>query len=212
MLAKKYDLHIRGVIHVGAHLAEEADLYDRLSIPRVTWIEANPEVIPQIQEVLNRYKRQYIQQALVLGAKAYRVPFHVTNYNGMSSSVYNWGTHTNFSPDTVVEKTIELDAVTLDSLFVSTLRTFPPRNPHRPFNLLNIDVEGAGLGVLQGGTGILEHIDYLYIEVQTDNVYDGAPLLPEYDAFLDRDFQRVELGMVEGQGWGDAFYLRRSPG
>jgi FkbM family methyltransferase len=207
-LNAKFGLRISGIVHIGAHLAEEAPLYRSLGVP-VVWVEANPRVINQIHKVLQDLQQpcplQEVMNWLVLEEERYNVPFHITNYDGMSSSVYNWGTHTQFSPDTVVEETLSLKSVTLDRVFdyVTAFR------PGETFNMLNIDVEGAGLDVLRGGPRMLETTDYIYIEVQTENVYDGAPFLFEYDAFLEKHFQRVELGMVEGQGWGDAFYMRR---
>lgn len=204
MLNAKYELDVEGVVHIGAHLAEEAPLYHSMGVP-VLWVEANPRVMNKLLEIVAAYPHQDVMNWLVLDTDRYDVPFHITNYDGMSSSIYNWGTHTQFSPDTVVEETLVLHSVTLDRVF-----NFAKHSTDHRYNFLNVDVEGAGLDVLRGGPRMLEATDYLYIEVQTDNVYDGAPLLPEYDAFLQETFRRVELGIVEGQGWGDAFYVRRS--
>jgi hypothetical protein len=121
----------------------------------------------------------------------------------MSSSVYNWGTHMNFSPDTVIDHTVHLNSTTLDYL--------QHNYDIQGVNFLNIDVEGANLDVLKGGTTrILPFIDYIYIEVQIDNVYDGAPMLGSVDNWLAMmgGYTRVETGLVEGQGWGDALYIR----
>lgn len=195
-LVTKFELHLQGVIHVGAHTAEEAPIYDALGAAPIYWVEANPAVIPIIEENIRPFPNQMITEALVLDAVYPRINFHVTNYDGMSSSVYRWGTHTNFSPDTVVVQTIELDSTTVDAL------------GFKGVNMMNIDVEGAGLDVLKGSVHTLEAVDILYLEVQTDNVYDGAPQLSEVQAWL-TDFDLVELGMVENQGWGDALFLRR---
>lgn len=204
-IVPKFDLRVTGVIHVGAHLAEEALIYNELGINKVVWIEANPAVLVKICSVIDPLKQELVH-ALITDTVGETYQFNVTNYDGMSSSIYNWGTHTQFSPDTVVESTIELTSTTLDHLFFET--------DHRcligpEVNLLNIDIEGAGLLALYGAPKLLEQIDYLYLEVQTDNVYDGAPLLDEIQEFL-TEFTLVELGMVEGQGWGDALFTRKS--
>lgn len=200
-LVTKHNLRITGVIHVGAHLAEEAPIYDRLGIKRVWWIEANPAVAGKITDVLKDYPSQRLISALVLDQPKASVTFNVTNYDGMSSSIFKWGTHTEFSPDTVVAYVISLDSTFLDQL--------DQKFDFLGCNMLNIDIEGAGLMALQGGTETLNQIDYVYIEVQTENVYDGAPLLDDYDLWLEEHgFKRVELGLVEGQGWGDALYVR----
>jgi hypothetical protein len=38
----KHNCKPNGIIHVGAHLAEEKEIYDKLSVP-VLWIEADKE-------------------------------------------------------------------------------------------------------------------------------------------------------------------------
>lgn len=199
-LIPKHNLHIEGILHVGAHLAEEAPIYAAAGIQNVWWVEANPDVIPKVCAAANDPAK--VVQALVLDRPRTEVRFNVTNYDGMSSSVYNWGTHVQFSPDTVIDHVIHLTATTLDHVVKFYGIT--------GVNLLNIDVEGANLDVLKGALALLPLIDYIYIEVQTENVYDGAPLLGTVDNWLAMmgGYERVETGMVEGQGWGDALYVR----
>lgn len=198
-LIVKYGMEIEGVLHVGAHLAEEAPIYAAAGIENVWWIEANPDVIGKVRAAANRPTQ--VIQALVLDGVRANVQFNVTNYDGMSSSIYEWGTHTSFSPDTVVDHVIYLNSTTVDQLVEAY--------DIAGINLLNIDVEGANLEVLLGSTELLRKTKYIYIEVQTENVYDGAPLVGEVDSYLNGwGFDRVETGIVEGQGWGDALYIR----
>ena len=201
-LIPKHNLNIKGILHVGAHLAEEAPIYAAAGIQNVWWIEANPDVIQKVVAAVNSPTK--VICALVLDQPRTQVQFNVTNYDGMSSSVYNWGTHVQFSPDTVIDHVIHLTATTLDQVV--------EEYGIDGVNLLNIDVEGANLDVLKGALKLLPEIDYIYIEVQTENVYDGAPLLPTVDNWLAMmgGYERVETGMVEGQGWGDALYVRSS--
>ena len=44
ILYNELGVKIKGVIHIGACMAEEFPLYDELSIKDVVWIEANPEI------------------------------------------------------------------------------------------------------------------------------------------------------------------------
>lgn len=202
-LVAEHSMEVQGVVHVGAHTGEEAIIYDQLGMRPIWWIDANPDVIPILKANLQDYAGQHVIEALVLDREAYGhiADFHVTNYDGMSSSVYDWGTHTQFSPDTVVEKTIQLPATTLDQL-------------HHEWgfencNMMNIDIEGAGLLALKGAPILLEQMKYLYLEIQTDNVYDGAPMLDEVAIWLaERGFGMIDIGAVDGQGWGDALWTR----
>lgn len=175
-------------------------MYDSLGIKKVIWIDGNPDVMRKLHQVVDPYGH-LVLQALVTDVEGEVVRFNVTNYDGMSSSVYEFGTHRQFSPDTVVEAIYQLPTKTLNSL--SEVYDFSG------CNMVNIDIEGAALLALKGATGLMHQFDYLYLEVQTENVFDGAALLPEVEAYLP-DFQIVETGMVPGQGWGDCLMIRKA--
>ena len=54
----------------------------------------------------------------------------------------------------------------------------------------------------------LDMIDYLYLEVNIEEVYKDCALLPELDEFL-VDFERVETKMTP-YGWGDCLMVRKT--
>jgi FkbM family methyltransferase len=200
-LVRDFNLQITGVLHVGAHLGEAAD-YHALGIEKVIWIEANPNVLSKLRANVEPYGYQVVH-ALIMDAEHNGVPFNVTNYDGMSSSIFEWGTHTQLSPDTIVEHKIYLDSTTLDKLDLD----------YSGINFLNMDLEGAELLALKGATNLLKQIEYLYLEVRTDYVYLRAPLIDELEAYIPQ-FERLTIGMAEylttnDAGWGDAFYVRR---
>ena len=56
---------ITGVLHVGAHLAEEAHLYDAYGVENVWWVEGNPKGIDKLTFTLRPYPKQRIIQALI---------------------------------------------------------------------------------------------------------------------------------------------------
>jgi len=64
------------------------------------------------------------------------------------------------------------------------------------------------LEVLKGGTKTLEHVDYVYCEVNRDEVYENNALVEELDEFLaGYGMKRVETDWA-GEIWGDALYIR----
>jgi hypothetical protein len=76
------------------------------------------------------------------------------------------------------------------------------------FNFLNLDIQGAELMALKGGTKAIEHAKVIYLEVNTEEVYKGCALITELDNFLDTyKFKRVITEMTE-YGWGDAVYIK----
>ena len=64
------------------------------------------------------------------------------------------------------------------------------------------------LEVLKGGTRTLEHVHYVYCEVNRDEVYENNAYVEEIDEFLsDYGMERVETDWA-GDIWGDALYIK----
>lgn len=197
-LVAKHNLKITGVLHCGAHLAEEAALYHGLGISNVTWVEANPAVIPKILQALHRWPGQRLVHALVYSEPDVEMTLNVTNYDGMSSSIFEFGTHPQFSPDTVFVDKVTMRTETIDAI----ADTYGVQA-----NCLNMDLQGAELHALRGATNFLEGVDVIVTEVNSADVYVGCAKIHELDEYL-VGFERVETHWVPGQGWGDAAYTR----
>ena len=198
-LIAKYQLRITGVVHCGARLGEEAGEYAACGISNVWWIEANPEVLPQLRARVEPMGHKVIQ-ALLYDQDHQWVPFHVTNFEGISSSILEFGTHPSFSPD--------VEFVTEHTLLSATLDTLVAENGIAGCNFLSMDLQGAELYCLRGATKLLPSIDYVMSEVNTAEVYKGCARIEELDAFLE-GFQRVETFMMGDQCWGDGLWVRR---
>ena len=198
-LVRKYNLRgeVNGVLAVGAHLAEEAPAYAELNVP-VWWVEANPGVFDKIRKALKPYPRQKLIEALITDVDGEERKFNVTNYDGMSSSVLEFGTHPTFSPDTVWVDHLTLPTRTLDSLV----------DEHEiKANMLVMDLQGAEGLALKGAAKLIESLDYVYSEFNIAEVYIGCVKLDEMDRIL-HDFERVETTPAPN-GWGDCLFVRR---
>ena len=78
----------------------------------------------------------------------------------------------------------------------------------KDYNFINMDVQGYELEVLKGGKKVLENINYVYCEVNRDEVYENNAYVEEIDEFLaDYGMERVETNWA-GDIWGDALYIR----
>jgi len=77
------------------------------------------------------------------------------------------------------------------------------------YNFINMDVQGYELEVLKGGLETLKQVDYVYCEVNRDEVYENNAYVEEIDKFLsDYNMTRVETDWA-GEIWGDALYIRQ---
>lgn len=194
-----HKLKIKGILHVGAHLAEEAQEYARLGIHNVYWVEGNVDNIPAIEREVATLGH-WVICALITDKDREDVQFNITNNLSMSSSVYEFGTHPSFSPETVFIERRMVESRTLDSL-ADDYDQFPG------VNMINLDLQGAELLALTGASRLLKKIDYIYTEVNNAQVYVGCAQVGELDVLLE-GFRRVQTGWVPGQGWGDALYMR----
>lgn len=197
-LIKLYNIQLTGILHIGAHLCEELVKYEKyISRDKVLWIEANPEKVARSREL---YPNVRIETA-VISDIAENVVFHVSN-NGESSSILDLGTHQMYYPGIKYVQHYRAMAVPISNILVNY--------PDIPFNFLNMDIQGVELKALKGFGEHLDKIDYIYTEVNQEQVYVNCALLGEIDEYLDnRGFTRVKCLMTDAK-WGDAFYVRRS--
>ncbi len=208
-LVNKYRMKLSGVIHAGAHHAEEAKAYRQLGVKDVIWIEGNPDLKPTLERILNRFPGQVLEMGLLSETDGKEVTFNITNFDSMSSSILEFGTHTTVSPDTVFVDHKVLPTITMDTLLADYDLT--------QYNFLNLDLQGAELLALKGATKVLANIDYIYSEINVDYLYKDCVLLDELEAFLD-EFELMEAHL-EGSadrdhprwsGWGDGLWIRRN--
>lgn len=202
-LLNKYNISPKGIIHIGAHYAEESTIYARSGTERVIWIEGNPNLLSVIQDNISIYPKNKAYQALLSDTDNNEIVFNITNAS-MSSSILELGTHKELYPDIKVEQEVMLYSCRIDS-FIKKNKIIIDE-----YDFVNIDIQGAELLALKGFGDLLDKINYIYTEVNIDNVYEGCPLLDEMDEFLTlKGFQRVELSL-KYKSWGDAFYIRKN--
>ena len=71
-----------------------------------------------------------------------------------------------------------------------------------------MDVQGYELEVLKGAIKTLNQIDYVYCEVNRDEVYENNAYVEEIDEFLaEYGMERMETDWA-GDIWGDALYIK----
>lgn len=80
------------------------------------------------------------------------------------------------------------------------------------YDFLHIDVQGYELEVLMGAVESLRYIDEIECEVNTEELYEGCPMLEDIDRFMyENNFSRTNLKML-ASNWGDATYKRANYG
>jgi len=196
-LVKKYNINFKGILHVGAHECEELIDYEMyISRDKILWIEAMPH---KVEFCKGKYSNLQIEHAVVSDTIE-KVLFKVAN-NGQSSSILEFGLHSQFHPHVHYIGAFECETQLLKNIL-------PKYNID--YNFLNFDIQGAELKALKGMEHYLHNVDYLYTEVNSDQVYKGCAVISELDDYLKQfGLIRVETKWTEFR-WGDAFYIRNT--
>lgn len=198
----KFIKGVNGIIHIGAHDCEERIKYlsrfNEITDNDIIWIDALKHKVEEIQSKNSSIR---IYNECIGNNDNESVIFKVTN-NFQSSSFLNLKEHLIEHPDIYEIAQIEMKT--------KTLKTFYDENnlKYDKYNFMALDIQGAELLALKGASEILNTVDYIYIEVNTKEIYESCALLPEIDEYLSHfGFTRDNILMTE-HGWGDAFYTK----
>jgi len=201
-LAQHFKLHLRGVLHIGAHECEEQEVYLRHNVDNsnIYWIEAMEDKVKLMKE---KNKDLNIYQAVIDVEDDKEISFNVAD-NGQSSSILEFGTHAVHHPYVKMIGKKQLKTTRVDTFIKNN------KIPIEKLNFLNLDIQGKELDALKSMGDYIQYVQYIYTEVNSEKVYKDCALLPEIDEFLkEKGFIRVACKMFGNCGWGDAFYIRQ---
>ena len=192
------NINIVGAFHVGAHECEELSFYNQLNVKNedVVWIDAIPSKVIEAQNrgIPNVYN------AVITDKDDEDIIFNISN-NVQSSSVLEFGTHSQEHPQVVYVDKIHQKSITIDTFF--------ERNniDASKCNFWNFDIQGAELMALKGATQSIKYAKAIYLEVNEKELYKNCGLITEIDDFLAQyNFKRVLINITQ-HGWGDALYI-----
>lgn len=200
-LRDKYNIRPKTVLHVGAHRAEELDLYKKLFVQNVYWVEANKNLAVELKglEFLRDMPNNKIFCEVVGERDGDTVTFHTSN-NNQSSSILELGEHSSLFPDVVYTGAEARQTKTISSILAEV------GNPQIDF--LNLDIQGAELLALKGFKE-LASVQFIYTEINSREVYKGCALVEQIDEYLaDFGFVRAETAFWENHPWGDGLYVK----
>jgi FkbM family methyltransferase len=197
-LKSKYDLKLNGIINVGSYLAKEYTTYKELSVNNIIFVEANPNIIESLKSQVG--KECLIFNNLIYHLDDVELDFKISNHL-QSSSLLDFEKHKIYHPDlSNVVNIIKLKTKKLDTLIKEN------NIDMNKFNTLMLDVQGAEKLVLEGFTENIKYIDYIYTEINFDEMYKGCSLFDEFNLYLKiYGFKLIEYFDTK-KGWGDGLY------
>jgi FkbM family methyltransferase len=198
-LVTDFELQVNGVLHVGAHLAEEYSEYEGFEWTPIIWIEAQPSLVKKLRENLDP-KRNKVIEAAALDQNDIELALYISS-NSQSTSLLQFGTHVESYPSINIVDKVLVKTKRLDSLIV---RSEMP-------NFINLDIQGVELKALQGLGELIDEVQYIYTEVNRFEVYKNCTLIKDLDTFLgSKGFRRYATRWHWLEGWGDALYVRKN--
>lgn len=221
-LIKQFNLKIKGVVHVGAHEGAETFNYVSENIEKVILIEANPYRFENLKKSIEsgRYcvwcsplKYEFFNESEAKVLKNYIIynyaisdisegflKFNLSNHDGGVDSLFKineFGIKSSWTDYKHINQ-IEVQTTNLDTLI---------KNKNE-YNFLNMDVEGAELLVLKGSRELLKNIDYILLESQDIQRFDGSCLRDEVIEFL-KEFKFSLVKYFDtGKQWGDCLFIK----
>ncbi len=201
-LKREFGVSATGVLHVGAHLAEESEDYEKAgwsTESKVIWVESQIELAQLLIHTLNPLRNKVIN-ATVWSETGKEMIFHVAN-NSQSSSLFDFGTHAETYPDINFTSKRKVMTVRLDEII----------NESDDISFVNLDVQGAELEALKGLGLKINNVKWIYSEVNKREVYAGCAKIEELDFFLKKySFKRIATRWAFRTGWGDALWIKKS--
>lgn len=211
----KYNLIPKGVIHVGAHWAEEHEDYLKCGIERFVYIEPCESAFRKIvEEKLAPMPVTVFSDGMMFAEynkiKCFRVacsseqgelPMYVSHQNqGQSNSLLKPELHLQQHPEVIFNDVEVVKVIPLDSL---------PLGKEK-YDMLVMDVQGFEGEVILGAYETLKNINIVYSEINRGQTYSGNIEIDELDGLLSaHGFTRVETHWPSPNWtWGDAIYIR----
>lgn len=195
-LIKKYNMNIKGVIHVGSHYGEENNLYDLIGIKKRIFFEPLSSNFSILKKNISK---EYKVVKKALGNENKKIKMYVeTKNSGQSSSILKPLLHLEQYPDIIFDKTEMVDMIRLDDF----------RMDLRDYNFMCIDVQGYELEVFKGAKKTLEKIDYIVSEINNYELYENCAFAKQLIRFLKPyGFKLVEEHCPD-ISWGDGLFVK----
>jgi len=182
IINQKHDEYLRqitGVIHVGANLGQEREIYDKHGL-HVVWVEPIPEVFEKLKTNIEGFSKQRAFQYLVTDRDGGDYEFHVANNNGASSSILEMKHHREVWPNIDYVGILALKSVTLAALCEKE------RIDLSQYQALIMDTQGSELMVLKGGISLLPFFKFIKTEAPDFEAYAGCCQLADIGAFMEQ--------------------------
>jgi len=199
-LIDDYDIPLKGVIHIGAHVGQEYNDYVDAGIEDMLFFEPVKSSFALLVDALPKSKKIKLFNT-ALGNIEGTIEMFISspNFQGQSSSILEPNTHLKSWPKIIFDEKETVKITKLDNI------KFEPKL----YNIINVDVQGYELEVLKGAKKTLPYIDFIFSEINVGEVYTNCAKVFELDNYLRQfGFIRMHTKLYDKVGYGDAVYVK----
>lgn len=191
---------VRGVIHIGANVGQEREIYAAYGLP-VVWIEPIPAVFQKLVLNIGPFPKQKAYNYLVTDTDGEEHTLYIADNEGASSSVLKFSEHTKMWPDIRYTADLRLKGARLSSIIGAE------KIDLAAFDALVLDTQGSELKILAGSRGILSRFSYIKVEVPDFESYEGCCQLDALNRFMHQEgfFEKSRIPFKHQQGVGTYF-------
>ncbi len=189
-----------GVIHMGAHRGGEAPIYDWLQ-KKTIWIEANPQIIPELIDNVSRFPYQKIIHALLSNQDDENIEFKISSNDSASSSIFDFGKKSLEQNLKMVSK-VNLKSQKFDTIVKKQLIEL------NDYNFWVVDLQGSELLALKGAINSLNKCKSILIEVSKSEYYSNGAKWDELKKFLN-EYQFIQKWEPEEEHT-DVLFLKKN--
>jgi len=193
-LIAKYGMKITGLAQFGANTGQEVPLFESLGITNLHLIEPCTGAFTELH---NKYAGKYYLHNVAVSNFNGEQTMYVTDFNnGQSNSLLKPKLHIEYYPN-IEFNTGEIVCVrTIDDLIFTDV------------NFWMFDIQGGEVSALKGAKDSMWQVEYIYTEININELYEGCGLLDELDSLL-KDFVRLETKLKKNGSWGEALYIAK---
>ena len=188
----------KGVIHVGANSGQERDLYHNLG-KLVYWIEADPNIYPELEENIERFPNQTSMCALIYDTIE-KVEFNLSKQSERSS-IFAFTNH-HFEDDNFHHlDTIELQTTRLDILFQDGSVNL------KEYDTLVTDCQGADLNIIRSLGNNISQFNLIVTEVFFEPCYENILLAKDFNSYMKQNKFKLIGEFGRKPKWSNYIYL-----
>jgi FkbM family methyltransferase len=177
-------------------------------------IEPLPKNFEWVQEHIRKYDTSQVKAFQTCFSNSVgEVPFYVSSGKPPAVEIENWDfgnkSSSLLAPNQIKATHQWMEFKEVIKVQTTTLDLFCEQHQIRHIDFIHMDVQGAELMVLEGGSKMLPTIQMIWLEVEAIELYKGQPVKTKIEQFMQQQGYVKLIDTVDNVA-GDQFWARKA--